>query len=126
MAAAGETTAATQSADWLSPPEGPEGLSAYWEPLRGLFIVVIMPFSLVMAGAIIYVLTADDVYKASSDVLVSPVPASARPPAPGRPGIGESSNPTRDVEPAARLITTTAVAERVKRVLNSDETPGDL
>ena len=126
MAAARETTAAGPSPDWLSPPEDQEGLSAYVETLRERILVVVVTFSLVMAGAILYVLTADDVYKASADVLVSPVPASAGSPALGVPWIRESSDPTRDVETAARVITTTAVAERVKRVLNSDESAGDL
>jgi receptor protein-tyrosine kinase len=126
MAAAGEKTSATPSTDWLSPPEDQEGLSAYVETLRERFVVVIVTFSLVMTGAILYVLTADDVYKAGADVLVSPVPASAGSPSLGVPFIRESSDPTRDVETAARLITTTAVAERVKRELNSDATTGDL
>ena len=116
----------TPSAEWRSPPEDQEGLSAYVETLRERIMVVVVTFALVMFGAIIYVLTADDVYNASADVLVSPVPASAGSPALGVPVIRESSDPTRDVETAAKLITTTAVAERVKRVLGSDESPGDL
>ncbi len=63
MAAAGETTSTTPSTDWLSPPEDQEGLSAYVETLRERFIVVIVNLLPVMAGAILYVLTADDVYK---------------------------------------------------------------
>ncbi len=126
MAAAGQTSSATPAADWLSPPEDQEGLSAYVETLRERFLVVVVTFCLVMGGAILYVLTADDVYKASAEVLVSPVPASAGSPATGLPLIRESSDPTRDVETASKLITTTAVAERVKRELNSDESPGDL
>ena len=127
MADSGDTTSAGPSPDWLSPPEDQEGLSAYVETLRERILVVVVTFSLVMAGAILYVLTADDVYKASADVLVSPVPASSSGSAVlGIPAIRESSDPTRDVETAAKLITTTAVAERVKRVLNSDESPGDL
>ena len=123
MADAGQKTS---TADWLSPPEEQEGLSAYVETLRERFLVVIITFALVMAGGILYVLTAEDKYETSADVLVSPVPASAGSPAIGIPVIRESSDPTRDVETAAKVITTTAVAERVKRVLNSDETPGDL
>ncbi len=126
MAAAGETPTTTPSADWLSPPVDQEGLSAYVETLRERIMVVIVTFALVMAGAILYVLTAEDVYTAGADVLVSPVPASAGSPAIGVPVIRESSDPTRDVETAAKLITTTAVAQRVKRVLNSDESTGDL
>jgi receptor protein-tyrosine kinase len=126
MTSAGEKTPTDRSADWLQPPEDQEGLSAYVETLRERFLVVVVTFALVMFGAILYVLTADDVYKASSDVLVSPVPASAGSPATGLPLIRESSDPTRDVSTAAKLITTTAVAERVQRVLGSDETPGDL
>ncbi len=126
MAESGQKSSATPDAGWLSPPEDQAGLSAYVETLRERFLVVVITFTLVMAGAILYVLTADDVYKAGADVLVSPVPASAGSPAIGVPVIRESSDPTRDVETAAKLITTTAVAERVKRVLNSDESPGDL
>jgi receptor protein-tyrosine kinase len=126
MAHAGQKPAASPTADWVSPPEEQEGLSAYVETLRERFLVVVITFTLVMAGAILYVLTADDVYKASADVLVSPVPASEGSAAIGVPVIRESSDPTRDVETAARIITTSAVAERVKRVLRSDETTSDL
>ena len=80
--------------------------------------------ALTTLAAIVYVAMAEKTYEAESRVLVTPV--TDQPVYRGLGLIMQSSDPTRDVQTAAKLITTTAVAERVKRVLGSDEPPTDL
>ncbi len=113
-------------ADWLTPPEDQQGLSAYVETLRERFWVLAITLAVATAAAVLYVTTAEDVYKAEADILVSPVPSFEGSPALGLPLIRESSDPTRDIETASRLITTEAVARRVKEDLDSPLSAQDL
>ena len=75
--------------------------------------------------AVVYLVVADDKYRAEADLLVSP--ASQNDTAlTGLPVIHESSDPTRDVSTAARLVTSRDVAARVQRELGLDESVGEL
>ena len=74
---------------------------------------------------LIYVSTADKVYEAEADLLVSPAPRDSDSLV-GLPIVRESSDPTRDVETVARLVTSNSVARRVRANLDTDRTTRGL
>src|SRR5919198_5536085 len=108
-----------RAADWIQPPEEEAGLRRYLQTLRERAWIVVAATVITTGIAVAYVLTADKVYKAEADLLITPVASSDAVPY-GLPGlIPESSDPTRDVETGSRLVTNVDVADRVKNTLNS-------
>ncbi|MEA2330023.1 MAG: tyrosine-protein kinase [Thermoleophilaceae bacterium] len=104
---------------------GISGLERYFRTLRerlGLILLVTLTTTLVAAG---YLAVATDKYEAEADLLVIPAPRDDSS-LTGLPLIRESSDPTRDVETASRLVTSRNVAERVKRELGLDESVNEL
>ena len=112
-------------APWRRPQLGTSGLERYLHTLRErlrLIAAVTLATTLVAA---LYLAVADDKYRAEADLLVSP--ASQNDTAlTGLPVIHESSDPTRDVSTAARLVTSRDVAARVQRELGLDESVSEL
>jgi receptor protein-tyrosine kinase len=86
-------------------------------------IAVVLLLTLGTAAA--YLATADKQYKADADMLVTPV-ASDQQNVTGLGLISQSSDPTRDVETASRLVVTRDVAARVKRKLHLPGPASDL
>lgn len=87
--------------------------------------IVIAAVAITTAISLIYVLTASKVYQGAADLLITP--------AAGQDGllvtlplIRESSDPTRDVETASKLVTNIDVAQRVDAALKSPMTPAAL
>jgi succinoglycan biosynthesis transport protein ExoP len=111
--------------EWLSPPREEEGLSRYIETLRERMWVVLIAVAITTGIAIAYVVVATKTYEAQADILVTPV-SSQNTPFIGLPLIFESTDPTRDVETAARLVTTPEVANRVRDKLGITETATSL
>ena len=110
----------------MEPPAEQEGLTRFVETLRERIWIVVAIIALTTGIALLYVVTTDKVYEAEADVLISPIPSTensgyalAGLPAP-------SSDPTRDVETAARQATTLEVAARVKDDIGLDSTPREL
>ena len=113
------------AADWLQPTGEQEGLGRYVEIVRERIGTIAIAVAVTLAVAIAYLVTAEKVYEAEADMLVTPVPAED----PLLAGLGlirESSDPTRDVETAAKLATTIEVATRVEEELQTGEEPKDL
>jgi succinoglycan biosynthesis transport protein ExoP len=111
--------------EWLKPPLEQRGLKHYLETLRGARWVVLGIFLLVTAIGVISVITADRVYEAEADLLVIPVPADET--VLRTLGlIPESSDPALDVETAAELIDTQAVAARAAAELGGGITADDV
>ncbi len=104
--------------DWIQPPVEQEGLTRYVATLRERIWIVIAITAITTGIAVLYVATAERMYEASADILVNPAPAVDTLPI-SLPVIRESSDPTRDVETASRLITNIDVAERVKEEIDS-------
>ena len=104
------------SAPWRRPQVGIPGIERYLHTLRErlrLIVAVTVATTLVAA---LYLAVADDRYRAEADLLVIPAgqdDTALR----GLPVIHESSDPTRDVETASRLVSSRDVAVRVKREL---------
>ncbi len=105
---------------WRRPEAGSSGLERYYRTVRerlGLIALITLTTTLMAAA---YLAVATEKYKAEADLLV--LPASRDDPTLGSlPLIRESSDPTRDVETASRLVTNLNVAERVKRELGLEE-----
>ena len=113
------------SADWLNPPSDEEGLRSYVATIRERRWIVAATVLIATAVAALYVATAEKVYEAEAEVLITPV-SSQNQALVGLPLLFESSDPTRNVETAARLVTTYDVAARVSDELDSPESPEAL
>jgi Mrp family chromosome partitioning ATPase/capsular polysaccharide biosynthesis protein len=115
----------TQNAAWLKPSVEESALQRYIQTLRERkwLILATTLITTLLAGA--YVATADKVYRAEADMLITPVPGGDT----ALNGLGliqASSDPTRDVETASRLITTIDVARRVKQATGDPRSPRAL
>jgi capsular exopolysaccharide synthesis family protein len=112
-------------AGWRRPQAESSGLQRYFRVLReraGLIALVTLITTLMAAA---YLVVATEKYKAEADLLV--IPASRDDTAlNGLPVIRESSDPTRDVETAARLVDSRNVADRVIKDLGLDQTADSL
>lgn len=106
-------------------PEEQPPLQRYLDTIRRHAWVVALSVLLCTAAAALYVFTADPVYEANADMLVTPVPDEQA----GVLGLGlirRASDPTRDVTTAARLIGNVEVARRAARSLRSQSSPEAL
>lgn len=110
----------TRSADWLQPPAEQEGLKRYVQTIRERLWLVALAVIVATGAAALYVATAEQVYEAEADMLVSPVPDEAELVI----GLGllrESADPLRSVETAARLITNVGVAAIARQKVGPGE-----
>jgi capsular exopolysaccharide synthesis family protein len=113
------------AADWLHPPKEEEGLRRYVETIRERIGLVLLAVVITTAFSIAYVVTAPKSYEAEADVLVTPIGSDNN----TLQGLGllfQTSDPTRDVETAARFIANIEVAERVGQELGLDEEARDV
>jgi capsular exopolysaccharide synthesis family protein len=113
------------TAEWQEPQIEQSALRRYVETLRERALLIVAVVLLTTAAAGVYVLTADRVFTAESDLLVTPV-SGDDPTFAGLGVIRESNDPTRDVATAARFVTTAAVALRVREELGLRERPRDI
>ncbi len=95
------------------------------ETVRERIWLVVLVTLLTLGAATLYLVTADKVYEAQSELLVTPV-AEDDPALTGLALIRSSSDPSRDVETVARLVTSRAVAADVREELSLDESPQEL
>ena len=114
-----------RGAEWLQPASEPLPLERYVRVLRERIWVVILCVVVCFTATAIYVSTAAKVYEAEADLLVSPAPRDSDSLV-GLPIVRESSDPTRDVETVARLVTSSSVARRVRDNIDSDRSTAAL
>src|SRR4051794_23924097 len=107
---------------WLGPRAAQQGFARYLEALRVGKWIILASMVLCVGGALLYLSRAEKVYEAEADVLVTPQDLQV--PVPGV--IQPSSDPTRDVETAARLISSPPVARRVRTQLELGGTTEQL
>src|SRR3954468_23302113 len=100
-------------ASWRNPSVEQQGLARYVSTLRERKWLIALTVLVTTLAAVIYVLTAPKVYNAEADLLITPIGGSD-PTLSGLGLISSSSDPTRDVETASKLVTSTTVAKRVK------------
>lgn len=112
------------STDWRRSGSAEQGLRRYATALRerlGLIVAVVL---LTTAAAAAYLLVAPKTYEAASELFVTPVSGDEVPP--GVPLLRDSPDPTRDVETAAKLVTSRDVAARVRNELGLRASPEEL
>jgi capsular exopolysaccharide synthesis family protein len=115
----------TSKPDWLRPPPEQTGLHYYIAVLRERYVLVAAAVVVCLIAAGIYLATANKVYEAEADLLVTPASSDdALLAALGVPRT--SSDPTRDVETAARFVTNVEVAERAKDQLDLNRSADSL
>lgn len=112
-------------ASWLSPAVDEQGLARYATTLKERKWLIVATVLVTTLAAIAYLATATKVYEAEADILITPV-NSSDPVFASLGLIHDSSDPTRDVETASRLITTNNVARRVKATIHYDGPTSDL
>jgi Mrp family chromosome partitioning ATPase/capsular polysaccharide biosynthesis protein len=119
-------TTNTQTAEWLLPGEEQQGLRRYVQTIRERFKLIVLSVLVTTLAAALYVGTAQKTYKAEADLIVTPVSGqdTTLNSIPGL--IRESSDPTRTVQTASRLITTIDVARRAKEKLNTNRSARSL
>jgi capsular exopolysaccharide synthesis family protein len=111
--------------EWLNPSVDEQGLARYATTIRERKWLILATVLLTTLAAVVYLATAPKVYQAEADLLITPVPGSD--PVYTATGlIHDTSDPTRDVETASRLITNVNVARRVKATLHDSRTPAQL
>jgi capsular exopolysaccharide synthesis family protein len=121
IAGAKTSASARESADWLHPPLGQAGLRRFLQTIRERLRLVLLVLVIVLGGAGIYLITAEKVYEAQADILVTPVPTQE--PVLSTVGvITQSVDPSLDVETANQLIDSPAVADRAATRLGGGET----
>jgi tyrosine-protein kinase len=111
--------------DWLQPPPEQEGLQRYVETIRERIWLVVLCVAITTGIAVLYVTFATKQYQAEADMLITPV-SSSDPTLTSLGLLRESTDPTRDVETASKLITSTSVAAIVKQELGSSESAQSL
>lgn len=117
--------ASIQEDQWLHPVQEDQGLTRYVHTLRERWWLVLACLLVTTTIAVVYVQAADKVYKAGTEILVTPVSNNDA----TLTGLGlilSSNDPTRDVSTAATLIATPTVAQRVIDRLRLDTTPQKL
>src|SRR3954469_4085547 len=113
------------SNEWLNPSVDEQGLARYATTIKERKWLILATVLLTTLAAGVYLATAAKVYEAEADLLITPVPGSD----PVYASLGlihDTSDPTRDVETASRLITNVNVARRVKAVLHDPRSPAQL
>jgi Mrp family chromosome partitioning ATPase/capsular polysaccharide biosynthesis protein len=116
---------AAEGTDWLQPPGTLHGLRRSVQTIRERIQVVLIGLAITLAVALLYLVTADKIYEAQAEILTTPVPSTD--PAISTIGvITESADPTLDVETAAQLVDSPAVATRAAEDLDGAVTPREL
>ena len=106
-------------AEWMKPPVEQEGLKRYVSTLRERIWIVVATIVITTGIAILYVMTAAEVYRGATELRITPAPDTQSGVIGSLPILRKSADPTRDVETASRLVTNIDVAQRVKEELDS-------
>jgi receptor protein-tyrosine kinase len=115
-----------QTADWQLPGEAQQGLRRYVQTIRERWKLIALSVLVTTLAAALYVGTAQKTYKAEADLIITPI-AGQDTTLNSIPGlIRESSDPTRNVQTAAKLVTTIDVARKAKGKLNTSRSARSL
>lgn len=111
---------AGHAGDWLRPRTESHGAVRYLDTVRERWPLIAAMTVLAVLVALAYVATAPKRYRAEADILVTPISGNETADA-GLGLITASNDPTQTVSTAARLISSTAVAELTKAHLGLSE-----
>ena len=114
-----------RSAEWLRPRVEQQGLQRYVNTIRERIRLILAVTLLTTLAAVAYVMLAPKVYEAEAEVLVTPVQTDDAALV-GATALHQTSDPTRDVETAARLIANRQVAQRFRQDTKSTRSTGWL
>jgi len=118
-------TSAPETSGYSSSRFQAPGIKRYLRTLAEHWWLVALCVVVCVAAAAIYVTQAPRRYRATSEMLISPVPAGTSTLV-GLPVLFSSGDPTRDVLTASSLITTPQVALVAVNMLGLHESPGAL
>jgi tyrosine-protein kinase len=104
-----------EAGDWRRPQNDQPSVGRYVQIVRERMGLMLAIVGVTLAVALLYLAVAPRTYEAEADLLVTPVPSDEV--FTGLPLLRESNDPTRDVETAARLVTTRDVARRAAALL---------
>jgi len=108
------------------PGEAQQGLRRYVQTIRERWKLIALSVLVTTLAAALYVGTAQKTYKAEADLIVTPI-AGQDMTLNSIPGlIRESSDPTRNVQTASKLVTTIDVAREAKQKLNTTRSARSL
>lgn len=113
------------TSNWLNPSVEEQGLARYVSTIRERKWLILATILVTTLASILYVATATKVYEAEADLLITPV-TNSDPTYAGLGLITASSDPTRDVETASKLVRSVNVAKRVKTEVNDDRSANKL
>jgi succinoglycan biosynthesis transport protein ExoP len=120
-----DETAWRPSPDWIGEATPSGGVGLYLHVVRSRLKLVALIVLVAVGTAALFVAQAPKVYQAEADLLATPIPRDNQ----NLFGLGlvsESGDPTRDAETLSQVITTPAVAERVRERLQLDRTARSL
>jgi polysaccharide biosynthesis transport protein len=115
----------TDRSAWLVPEGEQQGLARYVETVRERWKLIVLAIVATILAAALYLAYAEKSYEASAKLLVTPVSRNNEDLA-GLGLIPDSSHPTRDIETAAQLVTTTSVAQIVQETLQTERSRRSL
>ena len=124
MIGAGGSGDAGGSGAWIAPVADDGGFARFLETVWAGRWIVLVAVLCAAVGALVYVESAQKVYKAHSQLLVTPVPND-----PTTAGLGlihDTSDPLRDVETGAGFVTDANVAQLVLQRLGLHESTTQL
>lgn len=111
--------------DWRRPRTDTQGAVRYLDTIRERWPMIASITLLTVVVAFVYVATAPKRYRAEADILVTPISGNESSDA-GLGLITASNDPTQTVSTAARLISTTAVAQLAMSHLRLSGSPNTL
>jgi capsular exopolysaccharide synthesis family protein len=111
--------------DWLRPRTDTQGAVRYLDTIRERWPLIAGITLLAVLVAFVYVATAPKRYRAEADILVTPISGNETADA-GLGLITASNDPTQTVSTAARLISTTTVAQLAMAQLRLSGSPHTL
>src|SRR4051812_7463956 len=118
-------TEPSPDASWLNPSAEQQGLARTVSRLGGGRGLILFTVLITTLASVAYVVTASKVYEAEADLLITPIDNND-PTLSGLGLISSSSDPTRDVETASKLVRSTTVAKRVKTKLHDSRSAEQL
>jgi Mrp family chromosome partitioning ATPase/capsular polysaccharide biosynthesis protein len=113
-------------APWRRTHTATSGIERYFRTIQERAKLIALVTIVTTLAAILYLAVATSKYRAEADLLVSPISSQDTSALTSLPLIRESSDPTRDVETAARLAKNRGVAARVKADLHLKQSVNQL
>lgn len=110
---------------WTDPPADDAGISRYLEPLRGRWWLLVATVIICLAVNLQMLSRAEKTYEATSYLIISPLSDREGNYA-GLNVLRESNDPARNLETVAKVVKTSAVANKVKALTGSADSPHKL